>query len=378
VNGNPAANRDALRNPECLSAIAAAVQERRPAGRADHSAQGPAAVDLGSATPNPRDEGAIRREATRIWCEVLDVDAADDEDDFSDLGGTSRHVMSLLRRVRLDLGVDVPVQEFVVRPTLRALVEAIGAAALEDSVNVPLLRAGQGRPLFLVGDAWGQVMPYTALVSRLDTDRPVYGLRLPMVDADGRHRTIPQIAQQTKALLRDVQPTGPYSLAGFSFGGLVAYELARALTADGAEVAYLGLIDVLPPVAALSPSEAKARRWARKVDIVLSGMLLPTLAARLRDRFTRPRVDSEEAFLRSSTVVANAYRPERYDGPVTYFQAEERLPLVGNLLPAWRRVAPHLFVTEVAGHHDGPGTRISVLAEQLADGLAARMSATLA
>jgi len=377
VNGDPVANRDALRNPECLSSIAAAVRDRRPGENPGTSAP-QAAPEPRPATPDRRDEGAIRREATRIWCEVLDVDAAADDDDFSDLGGTSRHVMSLLRRVRLDLGADVPVQEFVVQPTFGTLVEAIGNAALQETVDVPLLRAGLGRPLFFVGDAWGQVMPYTALVSRLHTDRPVYGLRLPMVDAEGRRRTIPEIAERTVALLRLVQPSGPYSLAGYSFGGLVAFELARQLTAAGQTVTYLGLLDVLPPAAALSRSETVARRWARNAQVVLSGALLPTLAAKLRSRVNRPTVNSEEEFLHSSWIVANAYRPERYDGPVTYFQAEHRMPLVGNLLPAWRRVAPHLFVTDVPGHHEGRDDQTSVLAEELADGLAARMSSTLA
>jgi acetoacetyl-CoA synthetase len=214
-------------------------------------------------------------------------------------------------------------------------------------------------------------------VPRLRTDRPVYGLCLPMVDADGRHRTIPEIARDTMTLMRRVQPSGPYSLAGYSFGGLVAYELACMLTAAGHAVAYLGLIDVLPPSAALTRREATARRWARNLDVVLSGALPRTVAGKLRARLTRSPVSSEEEFFDDSWIVANAFRPGRYEGPVTYFQAEDRLPFVGNLLAAWRRVAPHLFVTEVPGHHDGDDTRVSVLAEQVADELAGRISATL-
>jgi acetoacetyl-CoA synthetase len=380
VNGDPVANRDALRNPGSLAAIAAAVGVPHPSeGPAAHAPEVAAGgQETSSAAPADRGDGAdVEREATRIWCEVLNVDEADPGDDFSDLGGTSRQVMSLLRRVRLELGVDVRVQEFVLQPQLGALVRAIRSAASAGSVDVPLLRAGHGRPLFLVGDAWGQVIPYAALVQRLRTDRPVYGLCLPMVDADGRHRTIPEIARDTMTLMRRVQPSGPYSLAGYSFGGLVAYELACMLTAAGHAVAYLGLIDVLPPSAALTRREATARRWARNLDVVLSGALPRTVAGKLRARLTRSPVSSEEEFFDDSWIVANAFRPGRYEGPVTYFQAEDRLPFVGNLLAAWRRVAPHLFVTEVPGHHDGDDTRVSVLAEQVADELAGRISATL-
>jgi acetoacetyl-CoA synthetase len=130
VNGDPIANRDALRNPDCLTAIAAAVGAPHPSERpAPQHRRGTAAgrLETSSTTPAAHGDGGadIEREATRIWCEVLGVNGTAPDDDFSDLGGTSRQVMSLLRRVRLELGVDVPVQEFVQRPELGALVQAI-------------------------------------------------------------------------------------------------------------------------------------------------------------------------------------------------------------------------------------------------------------
>ena len=383
VNGDPIANRDALRNPGSLVVIAAAVGAPQPSGPAAGAAPEATAEgreDAPTAPPGEHAEvgGDLQHEATRIWCEVLNVDGAEPDDDFSDLGGSSRHVMSLLRRVRLELGADVPVQEFVLQPELGHLVQLIRAAASAGTVEVPLLRAGHGRPLFFVGDAWGQVIPYAALVQRLRTDRPVYGLRLPMVDADGRHRSIPEIARTTIALLREVQPTGPYSLAGYSFGGLVAYELARTLESAGDTVAYLGLIDTLPPAAALTGREETTRRWARRLKLVLTGGLLRTVAGRLREGFSRSPISSEVEFFNASWIVASSYLPGRYEGPVTYYQAEDRLPFVGNILAAWRRVAPNLLVAEVPGCHvDEDGTRPSVLAEQFADVLAARFSATL-
>jgi acetoacetyl-CoA synthetase len=66
-------------------------------------------------------------------------------------------------------------------------------------------------------------------------------------------------------------------------------------------------------------------------------------------RFGDP--DDEGRFFLGSYDVANDYRPPSYTGPVTYYLAEGRPPLIGNTLPAWRRVAPHLLVTEVPGHH---------------------------
>jgi acetoacetyl-CoA synthetase len=89
-------------------------------------------------------------------------------------------------------------------------------------------------------------------------------------------------------------------------------------------------------------------------------------------------VATEERFFQGSSETAKSWRPSPYAGPVFYYLAEQRPPLVGNSLAAWRRVAPHLLVTEVAGHHgDHDDERPSVLSAQFAGSLAARISATL-
>ena len=116
--------------------------------------------------------------------------------------------------------------------------------------------------MFFVPDAWGQLNLYAGLVEQLATDRPVLGLQLPLVDADGRHRTIEEVAADALAQLREVQPDGPYSLIGYSFGGLVAYEMAPRLRAAGEAVAYLGLLDARPPAGRAEPAGDRARRWA--------------------------------------------------------------------------------------------------------------------
>ena len=362
VNGDPVGNVDALRNPASLEGIRAALVGTTPAAVADGAAS--TIVDRGATVE-------------RIWRETLRLPAAVHPDhDFTDLGGSSREAMTLLRRIALEMGADVPVQEFSSRPTLRALVEAVNTAAAVTPDAV-LLRAGTGRPLFFLGDAWGQVNSYATLAQRLDTDRPVYGLRLRLTAEDGRRCSIEETARHALPALRAVQPVGPYSLAGYSFGGLVAYELARAVTADGGDVSYLGLLDVLPPIAAMTRVEAGARRLGRLLDLGPGALL--RAAVDLVRSCTRPvAARTEEDVFAASWSVSNAYVPGRHDGPVTYFQAMDRPPLVGNLLSVWRRVASHLFVTEVPGCHNDPsGRRLGVLSTEVADDLAARVSASL-
>ena len=383
LNGDPVANADALRDPGCLAVIRRAVLA---AGAPGPALGDPTFDELTSDAPTAGPgadvpvDAAVLRDAGRIWGEVLGVRDPRPDDDFTDLGGTSRQVMSLLRRVRLDLGVDVPVATFARRPTLLGLAQAVVAAGATGTSEVPLLRPGHGRPLFVLGDAWGQLNSYAALVGQLDTERPVFGLQVPMLDAAGLRRSVRELAELGVARLREVQPAGPYSLLGYSFGGLVAYEMAVALRSAGERVGYLGLVDVWPPTAALTPREAAARRWAGRLQTALSGEGAEAIARRLRLLLAPGRgdTDPEAQFFESSRETAETHGLSRYDGVVTYYAAERRPLIVGNQLAAWRRVAPHLLVTEVPGSHgDHDDTRGSVLSGRFADVLAARVSSTL-
>jgi len=366
LNGDPVANITALRNPDCLVAIQAAA-----AAPDVPLVEAPARADAKT------EAAAVLDGARRPWCEVLDVREAEPEDHFFDLGGTSRQVMSLLRRVKLDLGVDVPLHEFLADPTLRGLAAAADRSRSAGTTDVPLLRAGIGRPVFVLADAWGQLNSYAALVEHLDTARPVHGIQVPL-EHEGRRRTIPEVARDAVTRLRSVQSSGPYSLLGYSFGGLVAYEVATLLRAAGEEISYLGLIDVRPPLPALTPWEASARRWVGRTQTLFSSEGPAALARRLRLPAGHGSMAPEAEFFQGSYETANSWRPSPYAGPVFYYLAENRPPLVGNLLAAWRRLAPHLLVTEVPGHHgDHDDERPSVLSAQFAGLLAARISATL-
>ncbi|NEK57775.1 acetoacetate--CoA ligase [Geodermatophilus sabuli] len=364
VNGDPVANAAALRSPACLQAIRAAVTA------------GPAATADQDADP-------LLRAVTGLWSELLGTGEVGPDDDFGDLGGSSRQVLSLLRRVRLDLGADVPVQAFAADPTPRGLAHAITAGTAGDPA--PLLRAGSGRPVFLLPDAWGQLNLYAGMVEQLATDRPVRGLRLRLTGPDGAHLPVEEVAAEAAARLREVQPDGPFSLAGYSFGGLVAHAAARALTAEGREVAWLGLLDVRPPRAALSAREVAAQRRAARLRTLLSRRALEAVRRRLRRGSTlagRPPVgpvDPELAFFTGSEAVGDSYRPGRFDGPVTYFLAEGSQRHVRGTLGAWRRVTPRLRVVDVPGHHgDLDDERIGMLSARHVGVLAARVSATLA
>ena len=366
VNGDAVPNADALHNPGCLQDIRAAVVAATGGepGEPVHAACAPRPV------ARVVQEDLLDR-LSRIWCEVLGLREVDPDDEFADVGGRSRQVVWLLRRVALELGVEVPVSAFYARPSVAGLAAAVTAGQAAEVVRVPLLRAGAGAPLHVVADYLGQLNSYHRLVQSLSTQRPVYGLVPSVLDADGRRRAVSEVAEETLSLLRASRPSGPYRLLGYSFGGLVAYEVAARLRPAGETVAYLGLLDVHPPEAMLTAAELWAKRAATAVRKLYRLRRGAAVLRRFEGRRKLRATDPEARMNRAAWAGFHAHRPSHYDAAVTYYLARRRLPVVGNTLTAWRRVAPHLLVTEVPGAH-----RV-LLSQANIQELAARVSATL-
>jgi thioesterase domain-containing protein len=139
---------------------------------------------------------------------------------------------------------------------------------------VPLQPNGSLPPIFLIHSADRNVMGYVNLVRHLGPDQPAFGVR----DLGEMSRPVPRIASEHVAAIREVQPRGPYYLASWSFGGVVAYEMALQLERAGETVAFVGLLDTLCPVL--------PRRWGWDRDADVVAALAQDVAARMRTPFT--------------------------------------------------------------------------------------------
>ena len=357
LDGVPVRNRSALKNPGSLDGIAAAAERA-----AERAAAGVAEV--------AGDD--VRATVARVFAEVLGAPVSGSAD-FFDAGGTSRQTMALLRRLRLALHRPLLLPDFLADPTVDGVTAAMSGGA-DASSAVEVLRPGDPAlaPLFLVHGYLGDVDIYRAVVDALRTEAPVYGLTSdPQVAArDGI--TITAIATALAAEVQAVVPDGGIRLAGYSFGGMVAYEMARQLTADGRSVTFLGLLDTEPPFDRLSRPSKALRQLAWLVALLVPGMVEDTPLTVLRRRLGRTAPPDEEAqTFAAAHRVFNAYAWGPYAGPVTYFRARFRVPVVANLLYAWRRQAPDLTVVGVPGSHH------VLLAEEHAPALAARLDDAL-
>ena len=160
---------------------------------------------------------------------------------FFDLGGDSLSATEICAQLATETGLDLPVSTLVEAPSVEALARLIGGSAALGRVSplVPIKSTGSKPPLFLVGDLLGRVLGYAGLARHLDADQPVWGLQA-MTGVE----SIPSLAARYLAEMRRVQPTGPYRLGGWCFGGVVAFEMAHQLRGRGEDVELLALIGI--------------------------------------------------------------------------------------------------------------------------------------
>ncbi|WP_164002945.1 amino acid adenylation domain-containing protein [Pyxidicoccus caerfyrddinensis] len=233
----------ALVRLDILPLTANAKVDRKALPAPDASSTGAAYV-----APRTPTEEAV----AAVWAEVLNVEKVGATDDFFALGGHSLLAVRLMARLRESTGVTLPVSALFQGATVERLAQRLEQRddASRSTSNLVRLDAGTatGRPLFLVHGGGGSVLGYTELVRLLGNDRPLYGLSASGIDGgELPAAAIEVLARDYLAQLRAVQPQGPYLLGGWSFGGLVAYEMARLLQAAGEQVELLALLDSLAP-----------------------------------------------------------------------------------------------------------------------------------
>jgi amino acid adenylation domain-containing protein/non-ribosomal peptide synthase protein (TIGR01720 family) len=160
--------------------------------------------------------------------------------------GTPSEAQRLQARVAARYGVELPMGDLAQARSIEQLAAAVRRCAVRGprSPLIAIQAGGTRRPLFLVHPAGGHVFPYYGLARRLGPDQPVYGLEARGLDGVWpAHRSVEALSEEYLAAVRDVQPAGPYRLGGWSFGGLVAYEMARRLEEEGEQIEFLGLLD---------------------------------------------------------------------------------------------------------------------------------------
>lgn len=323
----------------------------------------------------PRDE--LEQEICGYWLQALGLKELGIFDDFFELGGNSligvRLVNMLRRKLRVPLANPILLQKRSVAAMsdyikeIRALATGEGN---QNSIIVQLQRGERGStPLFLFHPIEGDILIYRQLVDFLDPKQLVYAVQARSLLGGEVFTDIPSQAAAYLEDIRRIQPMGPYRLAGFSFGGFLAYEISRLLIESGEKVSLTSMID------SSHPSTIKMSMDS-PVEILkfLTGYGVDFPEEEYRGLSHEEQIAYAEARVRAANRASlippvfglemcrtwfghqqalNTYIPKPFAGRVLFFNATELMgdAKAGGYYPWLNLVQGGLELHHVPGHH---------------------------
>ncbi len=307
-----------------------------------------------------------------IWTSLLEIEGIGIDDDFFDLGGDSLLALRLCDIIRQQLDYSIPLLKVFECRSIRKIAGVIDDGDKNDDENgelIPLCEyeTPRGSNLFCICG----INIYQALADAIGSPHSVYGVYLPveqsaLLEGAGLP-SVEKMAAMYGEVIRRKQPSGPYNLAGLSFGGILAYELARQLHANGEKVEILAMFDSTLPN--MMPMVKKAGAHARLALNLGSSYIIPKIKKQLgiESRTEQPEWYGEDIAIEDRAVAelrgslysesAKAYRKLmlHYDGDVVYFRALDRSEyqkLVDGNDCGWSQlVNGKLDVVETPGGH---------------------------
>ncbi|AYA36445.1 amino acid adenylation domain-containing protein [Hymenobacter oligotrophus] len=314
----------------------------------------------------------------QAWAHVLRLPAVALDDNFFDLGGNSLLALKAMVQVETATGYRLPLSALFEAPTPRQLARVLDAQAHAGPWRslVPLQPHGDKPPLYVVHGMGLNVVIFRHFALAMPPDQPVYGLQAIGLDGvTSPPDTIEEMATAYVAELLEHNPTGPYALAGYSFGGMVAFEMAHQLRALGKEVVLLAVIDCeadAPKTLAPPPFWARLeRQWHRLRWVARSfwryplaacqhygayaKWLMQRVAGQLPSNHPETEVERFHAIWAQNDQAWDRYQPKPYDGVIDVIKARNRIHVVFE--PRYYGWQPYsrrgVRMHEVSGDHEG-------------------------
>lgn len=309
--------------------------------------------------------GEVEKRLAAVWSELLETRVEDGEDDFFDMGGHSVLAVRLMSEVEKRFGIRLPLAELFNSPTVASMAALIERreAAPEWQPVVAVNASGSRVPLVCFHPVGGNVLCYRGLADALGADQPVYMVQsYGLEEGQTLYPTVEAMTAAYLAAMRSVVPAGPIALAGWSFGGLLAWEAAAQLQRNGADVRAVAVLDgvAVPDVvrALLQKDESeylaalfdemgmidaatlRSLTPDRRLDLILErargGHFLP-------DGLDRAGMRRLLALFQNNGLAAVRYRPRPLDGKLLLVRpkaASKQAPGVpGDSLNGWGPLA---------------------------------------
>jgi thioesterase domain-containing protein len=309
-------------------------------------------------------------------------------------------------------GKNLPLVTLFQAPTIEQLAVLLrheGWKAPWESL-VAIRAGGSKPPLYGVHGVGGNILEFSDLAKYLDADQPLYGIQAQGLDGKKPlHTTVEEMAEHYIKEIREFQPEGPYYLGGSSFGGMVAYEMARRLVAAGERVGLVALFDTMAPgyPKFLPTTTAWKRRvngWRFRFELHWSNFrvaegrekweyvwekvirLEREIVNQVKKRRKRIKNKIQRMFFpkgikavpKGGWEASSRYRPLPYTGTVTLFRATEQgYGIIEDRTNGWGPLAlGGVEVIDVPGHHGSimREPRAKMLARAIADAMARAQS----
>jgi len=197
-----------------------------------------------------------------IWKECLNKEKIDIFSNFFEIGGHSLIAVRVMNKIEQQAGKKLPLSTLFEHSTIEQLAKLISNdGEFFSDFLAPIKPKGTKPPLFMVHGAGLNILNFKHVISHFDDDQPVYGIQgIGPNGYDNWFETIEEMAACYIESIIKIYPKGPYALAGFSFGGVVAFEMARQLEQQGKKVSIIALLDTYIDSSYFSPSLSKKKR----------------------------------------------------------------------------------------------------------------------
>ncbi|MFH7025972.1 MAG: amino acid adenylation domain-containing protein [Heteroscytonema crispum UTEX LB 1556] len=346
----------------------------------------------------------LEKQLAEIWSEILNISEISVKDNFFEIGGNSLSAVYLMSAIAEKFNRELPLAILFANSTIEELAEILQNSnqVFANSPLVPIQPKGKKQPFFCIHPAGGHVLCYFNLSRYLGNDQPFYGLQAQGFYGDEEPlTTVEEMASLYVKTIRTFKPEGPYQIGGWSFGGVVAYEVAQQLQRQGQEVSLLAILDSYVPILLdkakpidntylvgvlsrvfggmfgqdnlVSPQEIEHLTIEEKLDYIIDKARQAKIFPPGVERQNNRRILD---VLVGTLKATYSYQRQPYPGKVTIFRAQEKHIMAPDPTMVWVELfsvlaANDIEIYKVPGHHYSfvLEPHVKVLAERLSDRL---------
>jgi len=229
-----------------------------------------------------------------IWSKLLGHEKISIDDDFFEIGGHSFIAVQMMIQLEKQTGIRVPPSILFECSSIEKLAARLhpGSRTFDWKCLVPIKKSGSRPPVYIVHGIGGHILFFNTLIKHMHVEQPVYGLQAK--GFNGNETILNRIEDMAAHYISEIleqNPEGPYLLAGYCYGGIIAYEMAHQLRALGKEVKMLALFETYAGL--ISPSSKWIERISKKMKFSFMQFLY-TFVLLSRDPKTKIRYEKNE------------------------------------------------------------------------------------